>query len=200
MLLASNVLLWGVCAVLAFAVLALARQIGVLHERIAPMGALVTDHGPAVGDVAPAMTVATLSGKPLSIGKNYTDSRATLLMFVAPSCPICRKVIPIAKSVAAAEGHRLAFIGDGEDGQLAAMRVKYGLETYPFGNAPQVGLAFHVGKLPYGVLIGSDGTIRAKGLVNSREHIESLFNADRTGFATAQDYLRSLDVREPVPA
>ena len=46
-------------------------------------------------------------------------------------------------------------------------------------------------KLPYSVLLGSDGTVRAKGLVNSREHLESLMVAHETGFASIQDYLRN---------
>jgi methylamine dehydrogenase accessory protein MauD len=38
-------------------------------------------------------------------------------------------------------------------------------------------LAYQVGKLPYAVLIDASGVIRAKGLVNTREHVESLFEA-----------------------
>src|SRR6185436_4678195 len=39
------VVLWIVVACLALAVLALARQIGVLHERLQPVGALQLSHG-----------------------------------------------------------------------------------------------------------------------------------------------------------
>ena len=39
----SQIVLWIVVVILAATVLALARQIGVLHERIAPMGALTID-------------------------------------------------------------------------------------------------------------------------------------------------------------
>ena len=46
MLLLSQGLLWGVVIILAITVLALARQIGVLHERIAPVGALALGQGP----------------------------------------------------------------------------------------------------------------------------------------------------------
>ena len=38
---------------LTVAFLALARQVGVLFERISPMGALVTESGPKVGDFSP---------------------------------------------------------------------------------------------------------------------------------------------------
>jgi len=50
-------------------------------------------------------------------------------------------------------------------------------------------MAFQVGKLPYAVLIDASGVIRAKGLVNSREHLESLIVAEETGFGTIQAYL-----------
>jgi hypothetical protein len=38
-------------------------------------------------------------------------------------------------------------------------------------------------------LIDAQGIIRAKGLVNSREHLESLIVAEETGFGTIQAYL-----------
>lgn len=193
MLIASTFLLWIVVAVLAIAVLALARQVGVLHERIAPMGALVTDAGPRAGDMAPHVHATTLAGEPLAIGPGQMGTRNTLLMFVAPNCPVCKKIVPLAKSVAAAENLDLIFIGDGEDGEVRAMVDRYKLADYRFANSAAVGLAFQVGKLPYGVMIRPDGVIAAKGLVSSREHLESLMVADETGFTSAQAYLRSLN-------
>jgi len=53
-LLVSNVLLWIAVVVLAAVVVALTRQIGVLHERVFPVGALVMPGGPRVGEAAPA--------------------------------------------------------------------------------------------------------------------------------------------------
>ena len=51
----SNLILWIVVIVLGVTVLALARQVGVLFERIAPAGALMIGAGPGVGDEAPIM-------------------------------------------------------------------------------------------------------------------------------------------------
>ncbi len=45
-LIVSNLLLWVLVIVLAAVVLALVRQIGVLHERVAPVGALMQAAGP----------------------------------------------------------------------------------------------------------------------------------------------------------
>jgi methylamine dehydrogenase accessory protein MauD len=56
-------------------------------------------------------------------------------------------------------------------------------------NAPEVGQVYKVGKIPYAVLIDPEGVIRAKGLVNNREHLESLMEAYRLGMASIQEYL-----------
>lgn len=193
MLIVSNFLLWVIVALLTVAVLALARQVGVLYERVAPMGALVTGGGPQAGDAAPHVHATAFDGSAIAIGAGHMAAQRTLLLFVAPNCPVCRKIIPLAKSVAAREDMDLVFIGDGPDAEVRAMIDRYALGGYRFANAPAVGLAFHVGKLPYAVLIRADGIIAAKGLVSSREHLESLAVADESGFPSAQAYLRSID-------
>jgi methylamine dehydrogenase accessory protein MauD len=55
----------------------------------------------------------------------------------------------------------------------------------------RLGLAFVVEKLPFAALIDRTGVIRAKGLVNSREHLESLFEAHERGVASLQEFLAS---------
>ena len=174
---------------LAVLLFALARQVGVLHERIAPMGAMSSDRGPAVGDSAPALRVTTLAGGQIEIGTPSATGRSRLLLFVSPSCPVCKKLLPIARSFASAERLEVVLIGDGEAGAQRAMIEQFGLERLPYVNSPQVGMAFQIGKLPYAVLIDASGVIRAKGLVNSREHLESLMVAEETGFGTIQAYL-----------
>jgi methylamine dehydrogenase accessory protein MauD len=48
-----------------------------------------------------------------------------------------------------------------------------------------------VEKLPFAALIDKDGILRAKGMVNSREHLESLFEAQAKGVASLQEYLNT---------
>ena len=50
----TNVLLWVCVVALALVVFALSRQVGLLHERVAPAGALAPAKGPTVGQPAPA--------------------------------------------------------------------------------------------------------------------------------------------------
>ena len=37
----------------------------------------------------------------------------------------------------------------------------------------------------------AQGVLRARGIVNSREHLESLFEAKRLGLASIQDYFEA---------
>src|SRR5262249_12684079 len=57
------------------------------------------------------------------------------------------------------------------------------------------GMTWQVGKLPYAPLGDAGGVVRAKGLVNTREHLESLFEAMERGVASIQDYIESPEER-----
>ncbi|HUH40058.1 MAG TPA: methylamine dehydrogenase accessory protein MauD, partial [Castellaniella sp.] len=176
-LIVSNVTLWVVVLALLLVILALSRQIGVLYERVAPMGALTIDKGPAVGDASPQFELADLIGRPQRIG--FSGTRSQLLFFVSPTCPVCKKLLPILKSVANTERAWLdiALASDGEMPEHLAFYRKAGLEAFPYLLSTDIGMRFQISKLPYAVLIDENGIIRAKGLINSREQLESLFTA-----------------------
>jgi methylamine dehydrogenase accessory protein MauD len=180
--------------VLAVIVFGLTRQIGILHERLAPMGALVGSQGPEVGHMAPILSVKSISNEPIQIGGPAATGRSRLLMFVSATCPVCKKLLPIAKSFAAGENLQVILIGDGDVDEQRRMIEEHGLQALPYLIAPEVGMAFQVGKLPYAVLIDREGVIRAKGLVNSREHLESLVVAEETGYGSIQAYLKARDL------
>jgi methylamine dehydrogenase accessory protein MauD len=190
-LIASQILLWIAFGALALIVVALARQIGVLHERIAPVGALKVDTGITVGQLAPVMVLPTLGGGTAHIGHPHADGRSQLLLFVSPDCPICKNLIPVAKAFAQDERLSVLFIGDGDAALQRKMIDRFGLNPAAFVNSPEVGMRFGVGKLPYAVLIDEAGVIASAGLVNSREHLESLVVAKQLGYPSVQAYLRS---------
>jgi methylamine dehydrogenase accessory protein MauD len=188
-LIVSQILSWIVILGLGVALLALARQVGVLHVRVAPAGALLTGKGPVVGEAAPVLDVTTLEGAPLSIGKTLAKGRKQLLLFVSPQCPLCKELIPIAKNFARTEKLDIVFVGDDEASEQQAMIARLEMAGLPFVNGPIVGRTFHVDRLPHAVLIGDSGTVLSKGLVNSREHLESLVTAHELGVVSVQDYL-----------
>src|SRR5580698_11651122 len=107
-------LLWGVVIVLALTVLALARQVGVLHERVAPAGALLSAAGPGVGEPSPRLEVHSLAGNSITVGGTLAPGRALLLLFISQTCPICKKLIPIAMDFAKSERLEVLFVGDAD--------------------------------------------------------------------------------------
>lgn len=192
-LMVSQILLWLVFLGLAATVLALARQIGVLHERLAPVGALITRNTAEIGDAAQSFEVADLAGRKVQIGGKPKNGRSQFLLFVSPSCPVCKKLLGVARSFAHAERRSLdlVLVGDGERAEHEALVEEHKLEGLPMVISPVVGMTYGIGKLPYAVLIDHEGVVRSKGLVNSREHLESLLTAQESGFTSIQEFIES---------
>ncbi len=185
------ILLWIVVICLGVAVLALARQVGVLHERVAPAGALISGSGPGVGEQSPRLEVHALAGNAITIGGTLPTGKALLMLFVSQTCPICKKLIPIALDFAKSERLDVLFVGDADLAEQKKLISQFGIAENRFVNGPEVGMTYRVDKLPYAVLLDDLGVIAAKGLVNSREHFESLIIAKETGFASIQSYLKA---------
>jgi len=193
-LIVSQIVSWIVIGALVVALLALARQVGVLHMRVAPAGALTTAGGPAVGTGTTVIEATTLKGEHIHVGGASKGKSLRLLMFVSAACPLCKGLIPVAKSFARDERLDLTFVGDDDAATQRKLIEQQGLEAYTFINGPEVGQAFAVGKLPYAVLLDAEGVVLSKGLVNSREHLESLVIAHEMGVKSVQDYIGSLKV------
>jgi methylamine dehydrogenase accessory protein MauD len=187
----SQVLLWIIVIAQGITILALARQIGVLHARVAPAGALLNGAGPGVGEHSPRLEVHAMAGNAITLGAPLAPGKALLLLFVSATCPICKILIPIAKSFAKSERLDVLFLGDAEPGEQRKLLAQFDLDDHCFVNGPDVGMTYRVDKIPYAVLLDDAGVIAAKGLVNSREHLESLIIAKESGFATLQSYLKS---------
>src|SRR5690606_35253425 len=117
--------------------------------------------------------------------------RSQLLFFLSPTCPVCKKLLPILKSIAVAESAwlNIVFASDGEPEEHAAFRRRAALTDFPYVLSADLGMAFRVGKLPYAVLLDEAGRVRAKGLVNSREQLESLFTAKEMNVASVQEFV-----------
>jgi hypothetical protein len=136
---AGYVVLWAAVLGLSALVLALYRQVGVLHMRLGPRGAFEHDgEGLPLGTPAPA------------------GLEGSLVVFTSASCPICHQIVPGLRAIAA--DHRLRVVhARAEDGE--------GLTLHD---------AFEVPGTPYAAYVGSDGTLRAKGAVNTLEQLEGL--------------------------
>lgn len=186
LLIFSNVLLWVVVLVQLGVIFALARQIGILFERVSPVGAMISDSGPALGDKVAPLALPNLNGEGLTLGDN--GGRAQLVFFLSTSCPICKALLPALKSISDDEQAWLNVVlaSDGREALHRRLIEAEGLQGFPYVLSSELGMSFRVSKLPFAVLIDAQGKVAAKGLVNSREQLESLFTASETGIPSYQ--------------
>ena len=83
---------WLLLVVLALVVVALARQVGTLHLRLGPRGALeIAAEGPALGEAPPPMPGTDAGGSRVLVGG---PGPSRLVLFSSPTCPICEEVAP----------------------------------------------------------------------------------------------------------
>jgi methylamine dehydrogenase accessory protein MauD len=185
------IVLWAIVIALLVVVFALARQVGILFERVAPMGALMTDAGPKIGEHSPRFDLLTLDGKPLALGP--PSSRNTLVFFLSTTCPVCKKLLPVLKSLKQAEADKLSIViaSDGDALQHAEFRRAAGLTEFPYVLSRDLGMTYRINRLPFAVLLDQQGVVRGKGLVNSREQLESLLNAQDLGQASIQNWIET---------
>jgi len=189
-LIASQIMLWVGLLTLGIVCIALARQIGVLHQRIAPAGALSLRQPLKLGDPTPEMVLPGLDGSAVKIG-GVRGGRSQLLLFLSPTCAICATLLPALRSAQGAERKWLDIVlaSDGDDDSHRAFVRDKGLAKFPYVVSEQLGRSYGVAKLPYAVLIDEAGKLSSTGLVNTREHLESLFVAKETGVGSIQQYL-----------
>lgn len=178
--------LWIVTFAILLLVVALARQVGVLFERVAPAGALMVNRHLTVGQKAPRFQANTLKGVGLEVGQPNQ-----LLFFLSPDCPICKTLLPALSGFRRAQRDlQIVLVSDGktlEDHFDFVAEQKLGVFDYVISG--EVGRGYGVGKLPYAVLVDEAGTVASLGMVNTREHLESLFEAKKLGVASIQEYL-----------
>ena len=195
----SNIVLWIVVAILALLVFALTRQVGILHERVAPAGALQPINGPRVGELTTAMDFKSVDGSDITVGGEHIDGLVSFVLFISPTCPVCKSLVPTAQSLVNSEKHRmrLVFASDGAESESDIQRHRdyvdeLKISAYPYVISQELGMYYQVSKLPFALLIGADGTLKSKGLVNTREHMESLIESMDSGITTLQEFVGNI--------
>jgi methylamine dehydrogenase accessory protein MauD len=149
--LVSYILLWILVAVLAVAVVALLRQIGVLHARMSPMGTHFAGEGPDIGTTAP-IDVLNLDVSRVSV---------SLVAFTSPTCTVCASLRPSL---------------DALDRQYRDFQVRI-VDLSP--TTQRIFDAFQVRSTPYVVAIDSAAVVRGRGVANTLEQIEELLREAR---------------------
>ena len=136
------------CAGLAVAVLALAREVGMLRLRLGPASALeIPEEGPELGS---RVRVAS----EFDFGP---DTELALAVFVSENCRVCAALEPAVASLA-------------RDPRLA-------VATFQESERRDVWDELAVPGSPYAVALGRDATVLAKGTFNNLAQLESVVAA-----------------------
>jgi hypothetical protein len=108
--------------------------------------------------------------------------------------------LPAVRSAQGAERGWLDIVlaSDGEPDKHAEFVRRKDLTKFPYVMSEHLGRSFGVAKLPYAVLIDEAGKLSATGLVNTREHLESLFVAKESGVGSIQQFLSQVDRGVPL--
>lgn len=168
----SYVVLWAIVVMLAIIVVALTRQIGTLHLRLGPRGALeMDDEGPALGDAPPPRAALDIEGREVTVGG---PGRSQLLLFVSPGCMVCAQVLPAVPVLARTYGLEAIALSE-EDaietrrelGRYRDVRIVAGHDHFQ---------AYEIPGTPFAVVLDDLGIVRGKGTVNNLEQFEGLIS------------------------
>ena len=180
---ASYIVLWFLVVVLCFVVVALARQIGTLHLRLGPRGALeMDDEGPPLQEAPPPIDVTDIDGRTRSIGG---PGEAQLVLFVSPGCHLCEAVLPSVGAVGEAGALTPVVVTDSDEHEA---RSSYANRRWraPLIPSRKLAQAYRVPGTPYVVILDDLGVVRAKGAVNNLEQMEGLVDTARRRIAEAE--------------
>lgn len=190
--LVSYLVLWVLVIGEGIVILALARQIGILHQRMPPLGARMTNIGLNVGDAAPSLPIRDIHGQTVTVGGKQDNP--TLLVFASATCGICADLMPAVRTIWREERSWLNLMVvslDKDEADNRAFATKHKLFDLTFLVAPELGLAYSVAAPPYSLIIDEQGIVRSKGVTNNLEHLESLINALRTGHPSRESWIQT---------
>lgn len=174
--LASYMVLWALVVALCLVVVALARQIGTLHLRLGPRGALEVDsEGPPIGEAVAPLELTAIDDRNVTIGRR---GEASLLLFVSPGCHVCEQVLPSVDAVASA-GRLTPYVVTDVDKEETALAFGGGDLRAPVVPGLQAAQRYEVPGTPYVIVLDDYGVVRAKGTVNNLEQVEGLVDAAR---------------------
>lgn len=162
------VILLGVLSVLtAVAVVALIRQVGVLHLRIKPVAGVTGVGGPEYGaQMQLAASLPELARRP---------ARRFLVGFVSPTCRVCGPVTSALGRVARSAGPDTAvlLVIDAAQGQADEYVRASGVSSLPYV-ADTASVAANVPGAPWAVVTDEAGRVIVSGGVNTLDNIEEM--------------------------
>ncbi len=181
--LASYLLLWVVVAGLSFIVMGLLRQLGLIQLRLGPdPGVLITQEGLERETLAPEFAALDVVNKQ-QVRLSDLKSQRVLAVFLTPTCIACRQLMPHLKEIARDSRRNVSVltICHGSEVTCGEFAKVYRLDFPLLLDATNsIAEAYEVRMTPFGFLIGADGVIRLRGIVNSWPQLEALIEEEGT--------------------
>jgi methylamine dehydrogenase accessory protein MauD len=173
--LVAFVALWVIVLVEVVLLLGLTREVGALHARVGA-GALMTEDGLDIGEAAPGFNAVEIqSGHQVSFIAE--SGRNSLVLFIAPNCDACRKLISaLAKGWARWQRDAQLFVVcEGEEKEVSrfAEQTKAQIPLL-LDRQHQIHMAFGQPPTPFAFLVGPTGAITLKGVVHLGDDIDRL--------------------------
>ncbi len=168
---------------LAVVVLSLARQVGILHERLSPAGMQRSRSEIQPGEVVPAQSLTAISGASAEfVGK------PSALLFMSAECPICKSVLPAFEDAVRGSGFDPYWVTDGMPGPSGEMpdynqyAVDNRLDEDRLLVSQQLGLTLGVQQIPTLVLIDSEQKLISRELLSGPRQVAALFSAYESSY------------------
>jgi methylamine dehydrogenase accessory protein MauD len=180
----SYIMLWVLVACLCAVVIALARQIGTLHLRVRPRGALEMDaEGPPLGEAPEPAPAAGLDAPSPDLGG---PGEARVLLFASPGCTLCEEVLPALPAVARAANASALVVTELDRDEAVSAFGHRGTDARVLCS-PDAYRSWNVPGTPFVVVLDELGVVRAKGTPNNLEQLEGLVDSAARRAAQARE-------------
>lgn len=164
----SYFVLWLLMLIVSTALL-LTQQL-VLNPRVLSQ----ESHGLPLGTSFPAHDLKSLTGQPLT----FSGAQSTVVVLISGGCHACRDLFP-----ALSPFHRnepsvslvLLFMGTPEEARAIVQQEDWSFPVATMGPPTLSKLQTRI--FPFAYLLTPDGTVVAKGVVNSASHLQLLIQS-----------------------
>jgi methylamine dehydrogenase accessory protein MauD len=173
----SSVVLWILQISTVIVVVGLARQVGVLHLRVRPLGAGQPGNGPEIGTRLDLTPVSSIRGVDTPL---LVSGHLSLVMFASPECSACGSAMQAVKHLRSTERDVWFVIAvDGKQQHGLEYAAKYGLTDVAglvsSDSLPDLGYTSR----PFAVVLADEGTVLGSGVPNTLEQLEVLLATAR---------------------
>lgn len=174
-------LIWLVVVVLAvivsiegLAIVALAREVGLMSRRLPPAPALDAGDGPGIGEILPIVTVKTITGQERTLTGPQPERQ--ILLFLSSRCKPCLELIGELPGIRLDwPTERVLPVVSGPRDELLAIGDQLGsADSFAWDEFGRAAEALGVRGSPFALVTDRTGRVEARGVVNTREMVSSL--------------------------